>query len=114
MREIDPVDIVETIREGLLVLEPDLTVAFVNRAFCNTFAVPPEDAVGLKLYELGDGQWDIPELRTLLQTVDEGGATIEAFEVDRVFPSIGQLSVYARGMFGEGPFFGTSGQQFSR
>jgi chemotaxis protein methyltransferase CheR len=90
MREIDPVDIVETIREGLLVLEPDLTVAFVNRAFCNTFAVPPEDAVGLKLYELGDGQWDIPELRTLLQTVDEGGATIEAFEVERVFPSIGR------------------------
>ena len=35
MREVDPLDLVETIREGLLVLEPDLTVRFANRSFCN-------------------------------------------------------------------------------
>jgi len=90
MREVDPLDLVETIREGLLVLEPDLTVRFANRSFCNTFAVTRENTVGRKLYELGNGQWDIPELRSLIETILPEGATIEAFEVDRVFPSIGR------------------------
>jgi PAS domain S-box-containing protein len=90
MREVDPLDLVETIREGLLVLEPDLTVRFANRSFCNTFSVAPEDTVGRKLYELGNGQWDIPELRSLIETILPERATIEAFEVDGVFPSIGR------------------------
>jgi len=90
LREVDPLDLVETLREGLLVLEPDLTVRFANRAFCNTFAVAPEHTVGRKLYELGDGQWDIPELRALLESIVPERTTIEDFEVDRVFPSIGR------------------------
>ena len=85
MREVDPLDLVETIREGLLVLDPDLTVRFANRSFCDTFAVTPEDTVGRKLYELGNGQWDIPELRTLIETIISGEHdTIEAFEVEHV------------------------------
>lgn len=90
MREVDPLDLVETIREGLLVLDPDLTVRFANRSFGETFAVTLEDTIGRKLYELGNGQWDIPELRSLIETILPGHATIEAFEVDRVFPSIGR------------------------
>ena len=89
MREVNPLDPVETIREGLLVLDPDLTVRFANRSFADTFAVTPEDTVGRKLYELGNGQWDIPELRSLIETILPERETIEAFEVDRVFPSIG-------------------------
>ena len=80
----------ETIREGLLVLEPDLTIRFANRSFCQTFAVVPEDTVGRKLYELGNGQWDIPKLRTALDTIISGRNTIESFEVDHFFPSIGR------------------------
>jgi PAS domain S-box-containing protein len=90
LREVDPLDLVETIRECLLVLEPDLTVRFANRSFCDTFAVAPEDTVGRKLHELGNGQWDIPELRSLIGTILSENATIEAFEVDRVFPTIGR------------------------
>ncbi|MHB8108269.1 MAG: sensor histidine kinase [Candidatus Cryosericum sp.] len=90
MHGVDPLDLVETIREGLLVLDPDLTVQFANRFFCETFAVTPENTVGLKLYELGNGQWDIPELRSLIEAILPEHATIEAFEVDRVFPSIGR------------------------
>jgi PAS domain-containing protein len=59
-------NIVETIREGVLVLDADLTVRFANRSFCDTFAVAPEHTVGRKLYEIGNGQWDIPKLRTAL------------------------------------------------
>ena len=90
MRKVVPLDVVETIREGLLVLEPDLTIRFANRSFCQTFAVAPEDTVGRKLYELGNGQWDIPKLRTALETIISGRKTIEAFEVDQFFPSIGR------------------------
>ena len=86
----DPLDLVETIREGILVLEPDLTIRFANRSFCHMFAVAPEHTVGRKLYEIGNGQWDIPELRTLLETIISGRKTIEAFEVEHFFPSIGQ------------------------
>ena len=90
MRKVIPLDVVETIREGLLVLEPDLTVRFANRSFCQIFAVTPKDTVGRKLYELGNGQWDIPKLRTALETIISGRTTIEAFEVDQSFPSIGR------------------------
>jgi chemotaxis protein methyltransferase CheR len=90
VNEVNPLDLVETIREGLLVLDPDLTVRFANRSFADTFAVTPEDTVGRKLYELGNGQWDIPELRSLIETILPERETIEAFEVDRVFPSIGR------------------------
>jgi PAS domain S-box-containing protein len=93
LREVDPLDLVETLRDGLLVLEPDLTVRFANRAFCNTFAVASEDTVGRKLYELGGGQWGIPELRAMLETILPERTTIEDFEVDRVFPSIGRRVV---------------------
>ncbi|SDR54316.1 signal transduction histidine kinase [Rhizobiales bacterium GAS113] len=89
MRDVNPLDLVETVREGILVLGPDLTIRFANRSFCDTFAVAPEDAVGRKLYELGNEQWDIPELRTALETIISGGKSIEAFEVERFFPSIG-------------------------
>ena len=87
-RERSRLDLVETIREGLLVLDPDLTVRFVSRSFGDTFVVTPEDTVGRKLYELSNGQWDIPELRALIETILPERDTIEAFEVDRVFPSI--------------------------
>ena len=60
MRDVSPLDLVETIREGILVREPDLTVRFASRSFCDTFAVASEQAVGPKVYEIGNGQWDIP------------------------------------------------------
>jgi PAS domain S-box-containing protein len=89
MRGVKPLDIVETIREGILVLDPDLTIRFANRSFCRTFAVAPEHTVGRKLHEIGNGQWDIPKLRAALETIISGRNTIEAFEVEYSLPSIG-------------------------
>jgi PAS domain S-box-containing protein len=90
VREIDPWDLVETIRAGLLVLDSDLTIWFVSRSFCDTFAVTQKDAVGRKLYELGDGQWNIPDLRAAIETIISRGKSLEAFEVEQLLPSIGQ------------------------
>ncbi len=90
MRDVNPVDLMETIREGVLVLEPDLSVRLANRSFCHMFAVAPEHTVGRKLYEIGNGQWDIPKLRTSLETIISDRKTIEDFEVEHFFPSIGR------------------------
>ena len=90
MHDVNALDIVETICEGVLVVEPDLTIRFANRSFYDTFAVAPEHTVGLKLYEIGNGQWDIPKLRTTLETIISGQNTIEAFEVENFFLSIGR------------------------
>jgi chemotaxis protein methyltransferase CheR len=81
---------VETIREGILVLDPDLTIRFANRSFCQTFAVAPEHIVGRKLHDIGSGEWEIPKLHTALETIISGRQTIEAFEVEYFFPSIGR------------------------
>ena len=90
MREVDPLDLLETIREGLLVLDPDLTIRFANRAFCDKFSVMPEHAVGQKLYELGNEEWDIPKLRSAFETIISGESSFEGFEVEQFLPSIGQ------------------------
>jgi len=83
MRDVNPLDLVETMRKGILVLDPDLTIRFANRSFYDTFAVAPEHTVERKLYEIGGGQWDIPKLRSSLKTVISGRTTIEDFEVER-------------------------------
>jgi PAS domain S-box-containing protein len=90
MREVDPLDLLETIREGLLVLDPDLTIRFANRAFCDKFSVMPEHTVGRKLYELGNEEWDIPKLRNALETIISGESSFEGFEVEQFLPSIGK------------------------
>ncbi|MGE5739038.1 MAG: PAS domain-containing sensor histidine kinase, partial [Betaproteobacteria bacterium] len=58
--------IVETVREPLLVLDKDLHVKMANQSFLGTFRASKGETEGRLLYELGNGQWDIPELRRLL------------------------------------------------
>jgi PAS domain S-box-containing protein len=104
MRGVKPLDLVETIRDSILVLQPDLTIRFANRSFCQTFAVAPEDTVGRKLYEIGNGQWDLPKLRAKLDAIISGQNTIEAFEVEYFFPSVGRriMMLNARKVFRPG------------
>jgi signal transduction histidine kinase len=82
--------IFDTIREPLLVLDPDFRVIQTNRAFFRTFRVGPEETIGQVLFELGDGQWNVAALHTLLR--DRMAAEVEVFdvEVDHVFPGIGR------------------------
>src|SRR5688500_16468094 len=62
-------NIVDTVREPLLILDATLRVRSANRAFYQTFHVSPGETEGRLIYELGNGQWDIPDLRTLLEDV---------------------------------------------
>jgi PAS domain-containing protein len=85
--------IVDTVREPLIVLDQDLRVVAASRSFYLTFKVDADDTQGKFLYDLGDGQWDIPKLRLLLgKIVPEHGAT-ENYEVEHDFPSIGRRTM---------------------
>jgi chemotaxis protein methyltransferase CheR len=85
--------IVDTIRDPLLVLDQDLRVVTANRAFYQAFRMKLQDVHGRPVYGLGDGQWDIPELRLLLEGVAPQHAAMEAYEVERDFPVIGRRSM---------------------
>src|SRR6476619_365337 len=95
--------IVDTFREPLLVLDLDLRVIAASRSFYQTFAVEPRNTQGRKLYELGDGQWDIPALRTVLEDVIPKHRIVEAYEVEHEFPTIGRrvMLLNARQVFDE-------------
>ena len=83
-------NIVDTVREPLLILDATLRVQSANRAFYHTFHVPPGETEGRLIYELGNGQWDIPDLRTLLEDIVPKSSVFEDFELDHTFPVIGR------------------------
>src|SRR5580698_1912493 len=61
--------IVDTVREPIVVLDKGLRVIAASRSFYTAFEVSPEETQGKLLYALGDGQWDIPKLRLLLEKI---------------------------------------------
>ena len=81
--------IVDTVREPLLVLDGKLRVITASRAFYQTFCVAPEETLNQFLYDLGNGQWNIPALRTLLEEVLPQHKAFDDFEVIHNFPHIG-------------------------
>jgi signal transduction histidine kinase/DNA-binding response OmpR family regulator len=83
-------DIVDTVREPLLMLDTTLRVHSANRAFYQTFQVTPEETEHHLIYELGNGQWDIPDLRRLLEDVVPKSLVFNDFELVHAFPSIGR------------------------
>lgn len=82
--------IVETVRESLMVLGQDIKVISANEFFYKTFRVSPKETVSKSLYELGNGQWNIPSLRYLLEKVLPNNNPFENFEVEHDFPNIGK------------------------
>ena len=85
--------IVETVREPMVVLDAELRVVAASRAFYRRFMVSPEDTEGRLLFELGDGQWDIPKLRTLLEQIIPDRGVMDDYEVAHEFPGIGQRTM---------------------
>lgn len=83
-------DILDTVRQPLLVLDPDFRVTQANRAFFRTFRVEPADTIGTVLFDLGDGQWDIAPLREMLFDKLPLESQLDDFDVDHVFPGIGR------------------------
>jgi two-component system CheB/CheR fusion protein len=82
-------DIIETVREPLLVLDSDLRVLKANRSFYDSFKVTPGETIGNLIYDLGNRQWDIPRLRTLLEEILPQDNKFDDYKVEHVFSSIG-------------------------
>jgi two-component system CheB/CheR fusion protein len=82
--------IVDTVREPLLVLDRELRVTTASRAFYQTFGVSPKATVQQFIYEVGNGQWNIPRLRILLEEVLPQHQEFQDFEVAHTFPAIGR------------------------
>jgi two-component system CheB/CheR fusion protein len=85
--------IINTVREPMLVLSGDLSIVSANPSFYRTFQVSPEGTEGKLLYSVGNGQWDIPALRKLLEKVLPQNIQIEDFLVEHDFPGIGHKRV---------------------
>lgn len=102
-------DIVETIPSALIILDRKLNITSANRAFYQTFRTSAGETEGCHIYELGNRQWDIPALRTLLESVIPHRASVEGFEVEHDFPTIGRrtMLVNARKIFRPGDHDGS-------
>ncbi|MGZ3388952.1 MAG: PAS domain S-box protein, partial [Isosphaeraceae bacterium] len=98
--------IVTTVREPLLVLDKELHIVSANSSFYETFRVRPSQTEGKFVYELGDGQWDIPALRTLLTGIIPENSSFDDFEVEHDFEQIGPKTMLlnARRFPSEGPY----------
>jgi two-component sensor histidine kinase/PAS domain-containing protein len=96
--------IVDTVREPVLVLDEELRVIAASRSFYSAFKVSAEDTQGRLLYALGDGQWDIPKLRVLLENIIPEHGVMEGHEVEHEFPDLGQrtMRLNARQVFYKG------------
>lgn len=85
--------LIDSVREALLVLGWDLRVQQANQSFYERFAVAPEETQGRLVYELGNGQWDIPRLRELLETILPRETVFDDFEVEHDFEAIGRRTM---------------------
>jgi PAS domain S-box-containing protein len=83
-------NIIATMREPFLVLDKTLRVQTANRAFYQTFHAEKEETEGRFLYDLGNGQWNIPRLRALLEGVLSNSHPIHDCDVEHDFPAIGK------------------------
>ena len=82
--------IVDTVREGLVVLDADLRIISANRSFYKAFKVKPGETEGQLLYDLGNREWNIPKLRELLEEILPTHTTFDNFEVEHEFKTIGR------------------------
>ena len=86
-------NILNTVREPLLVLDKDLKVSSANQAFFRTFKVSPDETLARRIYDLGNHQWDIPKLRKLLEEILPKNSSFSDFEVEHDFHRVGRKKV---------------------
>lgn len=82
--------VVDVVREPVLILDKDLRIRAANVPFYRTFQVDAKETENKIIYELGNGQWNIPSLRKLLEDILPKNTFFEGFEVSHDFPVIGK------------------------
>jgi PAS domain-containing protein len=89
--------VVDVVREPVLILDQDLRVMAANDAFYEAFQVKLKDTEDEIVYQLGDGQWDIPSLRKLLDDILAHNTFFKGFQVAHEFPGIGRKVMILNG-----------------
>jgi two-component sensor histidine kinase len=84
---------VDTVRESLLVLDESLRVVAASRSFYATFQTTPDETIGRMVYDLGTGAWNNAPLRTLLERIIPEHGVMDNFEIEQMFPLIGQKTM---------------------
>jgi len=82
--------VVDVVREPVLILDKDLRIIAANEPFYETFKVTQKDTNKKIVYEIGNGQWNIPTLKKLLEDILLKDTFFKGFEVIHTFPSIGR------------------------
>ncbi len=85
--------IINMVHEPLIVLDNTLQVVSASRSFYKQFKVIPEDTVGRKLYDLGNGQWNIATLRQLLENILPEHQVLNGYVVEHDFPNVGRRRI---------------------
>ena len=95
--------ILGSVREPLMLLDSTLKIVKANHSFYRTFNVNPAQTEGMLIYDLGNGQWDIPKLKELLEDILPQNSTFNDFEVEHDFKTIGRkiMHLNARRIYGE-------------
>ncbi|MDP3150604.1 MAG: PAS domain S-box protein, partial [Ignavibacteria bacterium] len=83
-------NIINTVREPLLLLDKELRVVKASSSFYDFFKVSSDETIGTLIYDLGNRQWNIPKLRELLETILPGKTTFDNYEVEHDFSTIGK------------------------
>jgi len=96
--------VIDTIRDPLVVLEQDMTIVTASKAFLTIFGIAEAEARGRRFSELGQHQWDVPDLRRLMEKVLPEDKPIENFEIEDDFPGLGRrvFNLNARKVFQPG------------
>ena len=89
--------VVNTVREPLLVLDADFSVRSANRSFYQVFGLTKEAVENQRLYDVADREWDLPQLHRLLEEILQEQDSVEDFELEHVFPSIGSKIMLLNG-----------------
>lgn len=86
-----------TIREGVLVLNTDYRVRMANEAFYGTFHTEAYNTEGRLLFDIGEGQWNKPEIKDLINDILLHGRQFDGYEMQYVLPSIGVRTMLVNG-----------------
>jgi PAS domain-containing protein len=97
-------NIVDTVREPIVILDAELRVVSASRSFYQSFKVKPENTEKQYIYDLGNHQWDIPKLRKLLEDILPKITTFDDFEIEHDFLDVGKRTMLLNGrkIFSEG------------
>jgi PAS domain-containing protein len=83
-------NIIDAIRDPLVIMDSNLKIELVNSSFYRTFEVRPNETIGQFIYDLGNRQWDIPKLRGLLEGILSNNFAFDNYLIEHDFPSLGK------------------------